>query len=57
MAGTLVQCREQMKEGKETEIQLRELLSKYDERFTSLQNSLKETNKSYEDFRKEMQKV
>ena len=57
LANALVKSREQMKESKDTEIQLRELLQSYEQKFNGLQNALKETNSAYESFKGEMGKV
>jgi len=57
LASALVSTREQMKEAKTTELQLRELLQSYESKFNELQKCLKETNGAYQSFRSEMGKV
>jgi len=57
LANTLVENRQQMKNAKDLEIELRERLKSYDEKFTSLQSSLRETNTGYTSFTAEMEKV
>lgn len=57
LSTALIQSREQMKEAKETEINLRLLLQNYDEKFNGLQSALKDTNGAYEEFKSEMSRV
>lgn len=57
LSTALIQSREQMKEAKETEINLRLLLQNYDEKFNGLQSALKDTNGAYEEFKAEMSRV
>lgn len=57
LSKALIQSREQMKEAKETEISLRNLLHTYDEKFIGLQKALQDTNGAYEEFKSEMTKV
>lgn len=57
LASALVTTREQMKEAKETELQLRELIKVYETKFNGLQNALTETNSAYQTFQSEMGKV
>jgi len=57
LSTALIQSREQMKEAKETEINLRLLLQNYDDKFNGLQKALKETNGAYEEFKSEMTRV
>ena len=57
VANGLVQSKQEMKEAKQTELGLRVLLQKYDEKFKSLQGALTETNTAYDTFAQEMAKV
>lgn len=57
LATTLLQSREQVKVAKQTELQLRELLQNYDNKFEGLQKALQETNTAYDGFKGEMSKV
>jgi chromosome segregation ATPase len=57
LADALLQSREQIKESKETELSLRNMIQGYEEKFNGLQRALKDTNGSYEEFKSEMNKV
>ena len=57
VASGLVKSKEEMKDAKQTELGLRVLLQKYDEKFKSLQGALTETNTAYDTFAQEMAKV
>jgi len=57
LATSLLQSREQVKESKESELKLRQLLQNYDQKFEGLQKALKETNTAYDGFKGEMAKV
>lgn len=46
-----------MKDAKDLELELRERLTSYDEKFTALQASLEATNDGYSSFTGEMDKV
>jgi len=57
LADALIKSREQIKEAKTTEIDLRKNIQNYDEKFNGLQHALSQTNNAYGDFKKEMEKV
>jgi hypothetical protein len=57
LADALLQSREQVKDSKQTELALREMVQGYEDKFNGLQKALKDTNGSYEEFRTEMNKV
>jgi chromosome segregation ATPase len=57
LANTLVENKKQMKNAKESELELRLRLQSYDEKFTALQSSLVTTNSGYSAFTGEMEQV
>jgi len=57
IANSLVSSRQQMKNAKDHELQLRVVIQKYDEKFVTLQTELKDTNLSYGTFKQDMDMV
>lgn len=57
LAEALMKSHDQIQEAKQTEIDLRDIIRNYDEKFTTLQKAMKDTNLAYEEFRSEMTKV
>ena len=57
LANALEKSRDEIKQAKETEDGLRSLIKSYDEKFTSLQKALQDTNGAYAGFKSEMEKV
>jgi len=57
IANDLVETRRQMKDAKETELELRQTLQGYDEKFSTLQGNLATTNTAYNAFSGDMQAV
>lgn len=57
LANTVVESRQHLKDAKELELQLRQKLQNYDEKFTGLQSELEKTNSGYKTFSGEMDKV
>jgi hypothetical protein len=50
LANTLVENKQQQKDAKDLELELRQRLTSYDEKFTSLHSSLEATNSGYTTF-------
>jgi len=57
LATSLVESRQQMKNAKELELELRILIQDYDQKFSQLQKALEETNVAYSVFKDDMDKV